>query len=297
VERWAEVARQLGFRDFVTPSDGFRDCVGPRRPWVNSRDPGIYFWIASNGEAYIGQSVSPRSRLRQHLLAHDDITRAAFQRCPREKLDALEAELVRCASKHFPLRNIKLAVSTASHVPFDVLVPYDEQRAFVAGEQLPIGECNTFEQLERLQVRKFHRLLEHALAEEALKSTRLFLSRVMPRPADTEVGFWSATVQPTGRLVRLNCGQQEVFTYEATAGAASVRIFTDARVHWLRSCRSSYQTRSFVTCVRPGTMDRWLAGEALLSCRRLVVQLMRHTQALNSASHCPQLVRRAFDDR
>jgi hypothetical protein len=230
-------------------------------------------------------------------LTHGDITRAAFQRCPRKNLDALEAELVRRASEHFPLRNIKLAVSTASQVPFDLVVPCEEQRAFVTGEQLPIGEWKTFEQLERLQERKFHRLLAHPLAEEALNSTRLFLTRVMPRPADTEVGFWSVTVQPSGMLVRLNCGQQEVFTFEATAGVASARIFTDARMHWLRSSRSSYQTRSFVTRVSPSTMERWLAGEALLSCRRLIVQLLRHTRALNSASHCPQLVRRAFDDR
>lgn len=297
LERWSALAREFGFTDFLAPEDGFGACAGKRRRWANSRRAGIYFWLTSNGEAYIGQSVRPQARLRQHHKAHGDIVHAAFRRCPRAELDSLEADLVRRASDHFPLRNIKLAVSTASQVPFDFVVPPAEQAAFLAREDPPVGEWKTFEQLERLQERKFDRFMAHPLAGEALRSARLFLSRVIPKPAETEVAFWSVTIQPAQRLLRVNSGQQEVFTYEAFGGAGAVRIFSDARIGLLRSWRSPYQTPSFVTDLTPRSLDKWLAGKALLSCRRLAVQLMRHTQALNSASHCPQLVRRVFDLR
>lgn len=292
VERWTEVARELGFCDFLSEADGFRRCDN-QRPWSNARHPGIYFWLAADGQAYVGQSIRPRARLRQHMKTHGDLVHVAFQPCERDELDDLEARLVDRAGEHFPLRNIKLAVSTASEVPFDHIVRPEEQALFLAGGELPSGEEQQFEQFERIQQRKFERLLQHPLGRAALTATGLFIARAIPKPDATEVGFWSATVRAGGILVRVNVGQQEVFTFEASSRAGSVRVFTTDRVSWLRSWRSPYQARSFVTRLRPAQLNEWLTGPRLLSCRKLVVQLMRHTQALNSGSHCPQLLRAA----
>jgi len=295
-ERWRSLARLLGFSDFLSAADGFKSCEGPR-PWVNARQPGIYFWLANDGQAYVGQSIQPRARLHQHMKAHGDIVQAAFQVCALDKLDRLEAQLVERAGEHFPLRNIKLAVSTASAVPFDGIVPPEEQAAFLAGGDLPVGEWRDLEQLARLQQRKFEQLRIHAIGDEVIAAAQLFVKRAIPRPADTEVGFWSATIRSSGLLMRVNVGQQEVFTIERRGRTASARIFTADRVDWMRSRRSPYQIRSFETRVRADQLAEWLIGKRLLSCRNLIIQLMRHTQALNSASHCPQLVRELHSAR
>lgn len=290
VERWTELARQLGFSDFLSAQDGFRQCEG-KRTWANARESGIYFWLATDGQAYVGKSMQPRARLRQHMKTHGDLLWAAFRPCAHDELDALEARLVDLAGEHFPLRNIKLAVSTASEVPFDRIVTPEEQSAFLAGGELPVGEWRHFEQLERLQQRKFENLCAHPFASEVIAATQLFVGRAIPKPAETEVSFWSATVQTSGLLLRLNVGQQEVFTLEQTSQGLSVRLFTAERLSWFHSWRSPYQTRSFVTRMKAEQLAGRLTGSTLLSCRKLVVQLMRHTQALNSGSHCPQLVR------
>lgn len=237
----------------------------------------------------MGQSVAPRSRLRQHIKAHGDLLHAAFQPCAKCELDALERKLVDIVGQHFPLRNIKFALSTATTVPFDELVSPAEQRAFLAGETLAAEGRRRLEEHERRQLKKFERFMADPRSAEALASVRLFVDRAMPKPAATEARFWSASLLPDKRLIRVNAGQQEIFTYDYSS--ARVRIFSDKSLSLLRSWRCDYQVPSWVNFVRPNHLDTWLAGHRLLSCRRLALRLMRHTQALNSASHCPQLLR------
>lgn len=285
---WLKLALDNGFTHFLCAEDGFRRLRSSNRPWSGSR-PGIYFWLAEDGEVYVGQSVVPRSRLRQHIKAHGDLIHAAFQPCARSELNALERKLVDIVGRHFPLRNIKFALSTASSVPFDELVSPAEQQAFIAGGVLPDHEWGALDEHERRQSKKFERFRADLRSAEAFATVRLFVARVIPKPAATEASFWSASLLPARRFIRINIGQQEVFTYDWATNR--VRIFSDTSLSLLRSWRSDYQTPSWVNFLRPHHLDRWLSGRRLLSSRRLAVRLMRHTQALNSASHCPQLLR------
>ena len=258
------------------------------RLWSGKR-PGIYFWLAENGEAYVGQSVAPHWRLRQHVKAHGDLVHAAFQPCAKAGLNALEQKLVDVLGEHFPLRNIKFALSTASTVPFDELLSPAEQQAFLAGEHLPDHEWQALDEHERRQSKKFERVMADPRSVEPLACARLFVSRVIPNPATTEAWFWSASLFPDRRFIRINAGQREVFTVDWNTDR--VRIFSDRSLSLLRSWRTDYQTPSWVNLARPPHLESWLAGQRLLPCRRLVLRLMRHTQALNSASLCPQLLR------
>jgi hypothetical protein len=287
-ERWRKLALDNGFTHFLSAEDGFHRMNGSNRLWSGKR-PGIYLWLAADGEVYVGQSVVPRLRLRQHIKAHGDLVHAAFQPCAKAGLNALEQKLVDVLGKHFPLRNIKFALSTASSVPFDELVSPAEQQAFLAGEHLPDQEWQALGEHERRQSKKFERFTGDHSCIEPLACARLFVSRVIPKPATTEACFWSASLFPDRRFIRINAGQQEVFTVEWSTGR--VRIFSDRSLSLLRSWRTDYQTPSWVNLVRPAHLESWLAGDRLLSCRCLVLRLMRHTQALNSASHCPQLLR------
>jgi hypothetical protein len=282
------VAR-LGFVDHVSPEDGFRTCLATGQRWANRAAPGIYFWLAEDGEAYVGQSVKPQTRLRDHWRAHRDLTHAAFRPCPLGQLDALEAELIGKAQQHFALRNIKMAVSTAREVPFDRLVSASECEAFLAGASLADQDWRNYELLTRLQARKHERFTRTEQGRQALVSLRTFLDKVLPKPAATEVGFWSVTLLPDKQFLRLNAGQQEIFTIDIGRGEA--RLFSAERLSWFRSLPTPYSLPSYETCIGIADLDRWLGEKAVIPYRQLAVRLMRHTTALNSGSHCPQAVR------
>jgi hypothetical protein len=287
--RWHKLGADLGFDDLVSPEDGFKTCLRTGQRWSNRSSPGIYFWLAENGEAYVGQSVNPQSRLREHWRVHRDLVRASFRPCSRPDLDRVEAELIAKAGRHFALRNIKLAVSTCRPVPFDRLVSSTERDAFLGGAGLPDTKWRQFELLTRLHARRYERFVRAKGSREAIKVLQSFVAAVLPRPAATEVGFWSVTLFPDKQFVRLNAGQQEILTMDA--GSGEVRLFSDERLSWLRSSEARYATPSYATSVQATDLQGWLEGDALLSCRRLAVRLMRHTTALNSGSHCPQALR------
>lgn len=289
--RWSDLASRSGFVDFLSPEDGFKTCARSGRPWTNKDQPGIYFWLAEDGETYIGQSVTPRSRLRQHVRDHGDMMLACFMPCAQSDLDRVEGELINQLGGHFPLRNIKLAVSTSRDVPFDELVDATERERFLAGEEITDGHWQDLELLTRLQTARFAKFLAHDGAQEALAAARLFISRAIPKPAATEASFWSVTLFPRTCFIRINAGQQEVFTCEGQKGEGEVRILTDNRISLLRSRKARYRVPSYVTTVSASKLEEWLIGDGLKSCRRLVVRLMRHTTTLNSGSHCPQAVR------
>lgn len=260
-----ETALKLGFADFLSPEDGFRSCTDTGQAWANRAKPGIYFWLCENGEAYVGQSIKPQARLRQHMKVHADLRCAAFRPCPSKELDRTEARLIREVGDLFLLRNIKLAVSTASDVPFDNVASPKEQEAFVLGADPEDISWRTMDHLTRIQARKFDQFLTHPHRKAALGALRMFIERAVPRPAATEVRFWSVSLRPKGCFIRVNAGQQEVFTHEVLQGKAYVRVLTDERVHLLRSTRMRYQTTSFETEAPAAHFERWLAGKSL--CR------------------------------
>lgn len=291
IARWAKLASENGFMDFLSPQDGFRTCLNNGGEWANRDQPGIYFWLASDGEAYVGQSITPQRRLRQHWRDHRDVSHACFMQCRLEQLNQVEESLISRLGEHFPLRNIKHAVTTSSEVPFDNVINDEERKRFLLGHELPDGPWRDLDLLTRLQARKFTKFMAVEGGMETLAAAQTFIQRAIPKPAATEVGFWSITLVPTKCFLRVNAGQQEVFTCAGGRGGSEARILTDKRISLLHSHGAGYRVPSYVTSMAPRAVGEWLQGNALLSCRRLVVQLMRHTTSLNSGSHCPQAVR------
>lgn len=289
--RWQTLAARFNFADFLNPQDGFRKCDGTSEPWTSKDQPGIYFYLADDGQGYIGQSIVPQSRLRQHLREQGDVVKACFKPCPERDLDRVEAELISQLEAHIPLRNIKLAVSTSREVPFDELINPAERERFLAGSELSQGAWKDFPQLVRIQASKFAKFQQRDGGPEALAAARLFIQRAIPKPAETEASFWSVTLFPRTCFLRINVGQQEVFTAQGRAGGCDVRVFSDKRISLFRSSKARYQVPSYETGFAASALEKWLVRDALKSCRRLVVRLMRHTTTLNSGSHCPQVVR------
>lgn len=126
----------------------------------------------------------------------------------------------------------------------------------MVGGDIGLGDWRQFEQLERLQRRRFEQFSKTPWAEGELAALRVCLSHAVPRPADTEVRFWSVTVRPESGFIRVNAGQQEVFTYESAGASGAIRIFTTDRVGWLRSWRSPDQIPSFETALSADKLDR-----------------------------------------
>lgn len=291
IARWSKLASESGFMDFLSPEDGFKTCLSSGGAWANKDQPGIYFWLASDGEAYVGQSITPQSRLRQHWRDYRDVSHACFMPCKLEHLNRVEEKLISQLGKHFSLRNIKHAVTTSSEVPFDKVINDDERECFLVGQDLPDVPWRDLDLLTRLQARKFAKFVAVDGGMEALAAARSFINLALPKPAATEVGFWSVTLFPAKCFLRVNAGQQEVFTCAGGRDRSEARILTDKRISLLHTHRARYRVPSYVTSTAPRAVGEWLQGDALLSCRRLVVQLMRHTTTLNSGSHCPQAVR------
>jgi hypothetical protein len=80
--RWADEAEKLGFTDYLSAEDGFRTCLNTNLGWRNGKACGVYFWIAEDGETYVGETLNARSRLMQHLRNHPDLRYACFQTVP-----------------------------------------------------------------------------------------------------------------------------------------------------------------------------------------------------------------------
>lgn len=290
---WHDLVINLGFVDILSVEDAFKSCLESGKPWSRSEASGVYCWIAENGEAYVGQAVSARKRLLAHARSHADIRYAAFQAVPREALDRREAELIARVNEVFPTRNIKLALQSAASVPFDQVVSPEEREAFLRGEQLQDseGEWHEFPVLTQKQAAKFARFMRLPDAVSMMGALGRFVQAVLPKAPATEGRFWSVTLFPSPHILRVNVGQQEVFTIargdrgEVFARPLALKPFDRGSLGPL------YQTCSYDHWMPLAALDGWLHGERLLSARELAVWLMRHTTALNFASHCPQLLR------
>lgn len=292
---WSRKAREFGFVDFVTPEDAFSTCFLKQAPWRNKDACGIYFWIAENGETYVGQTVNARARLLEHWRHHRDISYACFQPVEREELDRTELTLIKRIGRVFATRNIKHAFETHTHVPLDDFITDEERMSFLAGRvDLHAFGWRELPVLMQKQQRKFELLVESSGSVTAIDALACYLRSAIPKAATTEARFWSLTIFPDQRFLRLNVGQQEVFTVAwDDTGCGEARVLTGRRIGFFRSKRTSYQVESYVQTVQVRRLRSWLTGAPLLAARELVVRLMRHTNALNANSHCPQIVRAA----
>ena len=289
----ASFALGHGFTRLFQSADGFANCVltGRKR---KPRRGGIYFWVAENGEAYVGKATSFYARLRAHLQNHDDIKYAFFKPVARSDRSDVEKQLILAAGRNFAIRNIKHAAISVTHVPFDDIVSPPERELFLKnGELLPQRGRGDLDEFHRRQLHAFDRFSSDPDFDVACVALGLFISRVIPRPMETETRFWSVTLKPKGHLLRINAGQQEVFTVTPRRSKLWARVLTTEPGNWL-SEGPMYATESYVTWVRLDKLSDWLRNSRLQSARELVVGLMRQSKAINYRSHCPQLVEAAL---
>ena len=120
-----------------------------------------------------------------------------------------------------------------------------------------------------------------------IAAARRFVGNAFAYPWETEGRFWSATAFSNG-LLRVKCGQQEVFTVTSSPhGRGEVRILCDRSLDWRPKDRL-YATRSYLhvmTLARFARFARWA------EMRQFTEHLMRHTTAMNARSHAPQVFR------
>lgn len=132
--RWHELATELGFVDFLSAEDGFRTSLFTADRWRGAKECGIYFWIAEDGETYVGETLSARNRLLEHWKNHPDLRFACFQPVAPDARKAREEDLIRRVGSKFPTRNIKHAISTRAFVPFDQFISPADRDAFLVSE-------------------------------------------------------------------------------------------------------------------------------------------------------------------
>lgn len=278
-----------GFTRLFQSADGFANCVLTSRKRTPRRG-GIYFWVAENGEAYVGKATSFRARLSAHLQNHGDIKYAFFKPVAASDRSDVEKQLILAAGRDFPIRNIKHAAFGVTHVPFDDIVSRPEREIFLQnGDLLSQHSRGNLDEFRRRQVHAFNRFSSDPNFDVACVALSLFISRVIPRPMETETRFWSVTLKPKGHLLRVNAGQQEVFTITPRGSKLCARVLTTEPSTWLAD-GPMYETDSYVAWVRLDKLSGWLRNARLQSARELVVGLMRQTRAINFRSHCPQLV-------
>jgi len=274
-------------------ADGFAAC------WLTGRHSkpcrgGVYFWVAADGQAYVGQAKSFHARLRAHLQKHQDVRYAFFRPVAKSERGAIERSLIRAADQLFKVRNIKHAAYGVTRVPFDDVVGPGERTIFLNGGALPSQhDRREVSEFARRKAIEFERFRDEPDFDSVCSALGLFLSRVIPRPLETEASFWSVTLKPKYHLLRLNAGQQEVLTISRRRDRIGAHVFTAEPVS--RMCEGPvYETDSYVSCVPLAKLSAWLRGPRLQSARELVVGLMRQSNAINYKSHCPQLVEAAL---
>jgi hypothetical protein len=289
----AEFAFSHGFTHLFRSDDGFTNCLLTGRRWKPRRG-GVYFWIATNRQVYVGKAASFHGRLRSHLQRHRDVKYAFFKPVAKTARDDVEKWLIRAADGKFAVRNIKHAAYGVMRVPFDEVVPQEERLFFLENGHLPsCVERSELSEFYRRQLDAFQRFSKESDFNATCMALQEFISRAIPRPLETEAIFWSVTLNPAGHLLRVNVGQQEVFTITRIRKKLWARIFTAERKS-LFSEGPIYETESYVSWVKPNQLSRWLKNARLQSVRELVVGLMRQSNALNYKSHCPQLIEAAL---
>jgi hypothetical protein len=216
---------------------------------------------------------------------------------PRAELDDREADLIAIVNQVMPTRNIKRALKSDAHVPFDDFISSEEQSTHLQGEWLEDNDDPWRSLPERAQkhAARFVRFQKLADANDVLLGVFVFVWSVLPRPRRLEARFWSTSLFPSPHILRVNAGQQEVFTIQrGIDGELYARVMTPQQMD-AEATGPFYETGSYENFMRLDELVDWLTGDRLLACRQLAVRLMRHTTALNSASHCPQVARAADD--
>jgi hypothetical protein len=294
-KEWEVFSQRLGFTDFLSPEDGFVTELVTSSKWHNSDSSGIYTWITENKQVYVGQAINARNRLRQHWKSYRDIAYAAFQQFPQTELNKVEPKLVSQMEKQFQILNIKFSKSSASVVPFDSLISAQAAQDFLKGQTIANSTpWRDWPLLETKQQRKYEAFSKQHSFQHSVDVLKYYIESCIPDPAGTEVKFWSVSLlYPQSTYLRVNVGQQEVFTIYDDGISLFGRVLSFSKL-------SSdfdyplYQTKSFANFKKLSEFQCWFGEKNVLAGREIVIWLMRHTVPMNSGSHCPQLVRAAF---
>lgn len=252
---------------------------------------GVYLWIAANGEAYVGQARDLRARLTTHRRENADFGEVAVRLVLAGRLDRAERDLARAAEAVFVLRNVKLVAATVAHRPLDEVVPREDQAWFVEHGNRPEWQADTRGDMAEQSMRR--RALRRAFdgmpdgARLVRRLTRL-VQAVVPRPALTEMRFWSVTFLPP-TWARINVGQQEIATVEIIDRMTLHRVLSPKRFY-PDDPLAGYITSDYEIRLDAPGLRRFLASpDDMRAWRERALWLMRHTSPLHVRSHCPWL--------
>lgn len=302
--RWVAAARSLGMTRFALAEDQFAQILTDGGGWgpLASRRSAVYFWLAENGEAYVGKATCVRRRLRQHFGQHRDMVAAAFVPVPPDALDREERRITALAEHGFRLRNVLNVKDSGSRLPLDGLLSRQEQAAFVQGgnprawirearRASPLAEARQRPKLRRLAAFGDDDVLLRAPVSE-------FVLAAIPRPMATEGRYWSVTLFPAaGILARVNVGIEEVLTLHEDEAGFWARVLCP-RALLPEAEAPGYRSGALASVLDcEGLADLLEDPARMAAVRTHALWLARHTTPLNLRSHCPGLFDPTVTDR
>lgn len=271
---------------------------------------GIYRIDFANGESYVGQSVTARSRLATHRRRWSDAVSIGFAECDRDRLDDLERSMISYVEQSRPVRNKLLTnrpggagdLIVESSEGVALALPWDRSRRTapaLASIEPPAGSATP----------RQHAALARLKAREDYPSVRRILRSIVteatPAPAHTQSLLWTVTALPSTasgygqRLATLNAGRLELvwlFAQDAAGSdVAMINLHPETDVRVLRKIlrrhrisrfavrRHDYSSMTSVVTVATDSLDdlAMLLEEPFIldSAYRLVATMMR--QGLN----------------
>lgn len=188
--------------------------------WVGlSSHIGIYQLDFADGSAYIGQSISARSRLGAHQRRWVDTVAVRFAPCAPERLDELELAMIRYAEKTTPLRNKLLTNRPGGEIDLlvrvspgqELVLPWERARRGAVSPTAAIVVPKVSEK------RKASALLKMRNYQYLAAATSALIAGSLPSPTETQAVLWSVSALPSTnqaagfrRLLTLSAGRLEI---------------------------------------------------------------------------------------
>lgn len=189
---------------------------------------GIYVLEFSDGELYVGQTVSLLSRFAHHRRHWPDEIRALrFAPVNPESLDRAERDVVaRLAATGSRLRNVDLVALPLRSEALDVVVDPDIVASWLEETgALSIGDRAVHAKQRRRTEPAYQILAAHEDFDGIVSGAAAYVQRCLPWPHRTEGRFWTITSMPTTgrtsswrRLCALSVNNVEVLMFGEERG-------------------------------------------------------------------------------
>lgn len=184
---------------------------------------GIYVLEFSNGEVYVGQTVSLLSRFAHHRRRWpDEIQAVRFAPVAPDRLDLAERDVVaRLVATGSRLRNLDLVALPLRSEALDLVVDPTVVTSWLeeAGE-LSIGDRAIHARQRRRTEVAYQTLATHKDFDGIVSGAATYVARCLPWPHRTEGRFWVITSMPTTgrtstwrRLCALSVNNVEVLVF------------------------------------------------------------------------------------